>query len=99
MQVLLRNQFPTELLERSLKLSVKAVDRLTMATDPNTKPAARCAYIRACYLAEDLKCFGYKTDCPLYQKSNGQYFNEARFHEAMDKLIDKTRARFANLPK
>ncbi len=63
------------------------------------KPACRCAYIRACYLAEELKCFGYKTDCPLYQKSNGDYYNESRFHEAMDKLIDKTRAKYEDLPE
>lgn len=62
------------------------------------KKARRCAYIRACYLAEELKCFGYKADCPLYQKSNGQYYNARRFHEAMDRLIDKTRAKYENLP-
>lgn len=57
------------------------------------KPSARCAYLKACYLAEELKCFGYKTDCPLYQKSNGEYYHPARFDEAMNKLIDKTRAK------
>ncbi len=63
------------------------------------KPAIRCAYIRACYLAEELKCFGYKTDCPLYQKSNGEFYSTTRFHEAMDRLIDKTRAKYENLPE
>ena len=57
----------------------------------------RCAYVMACYLAEELKCFGYKTDCPLYQKSNGEYYNEHSFNKAMDKLIDKTRAKYKNL--
>ncbi|MDH4156007.1 MAG: hypothetical protein OEW00_01855 [candidate division Zixibacteria bacterium] len=51
---------------------------------------ARCGYIGVCFLAEELKCFGYKTDCPLYQKSNDEYYSEARFNEAMDRLIDKT---------
>jgi hypothetical protein len=48
-------------------------------------------------MADELKCFGYKTDCPLYLKSNGEFCHEDRFHEAMDKLIDKTRARFRKL--
>jgi len=63
------------------------------------KIAERCLYIRACYLAEELRCFGYRSDCPLYQKSNGRYCDEKRFDQAMDKLIDKTRAKFENLPE
>ena len=63
------------------------------------KKSERCAYVRACYLAEELKCFGYKTDCPLYQKSNGEDYHEDRFHDAMDKLIDQTRTRFIVTPK
>ena len=54
-----------------------------MSEHPKTKRACRCTYIRACYLAEELKCFGFKADCPLYRKSNGQFCSEARFHEAM----------------
>ena len=57
------------------------------------KPTARCAYLKACYLAEDLKCYGFKTDCPLFMKSNGEFCSESRFHDAMDRLIDETRAR------
>ena len=63
------------------------------------KKSERCAYVRACYLAEELRCFGYKTDCVLYQKSNGEFYNEANFHDAMNKLIDKARARFLKLPE
>lgn len=58
------------------------------------KNASRCAYVTCCYLAEDLKCFGYKTDCALYMKSNGEEFSQHRFDEAMDKLINKTKAKF-----
>ncbi len=61
------------------------------------QPKGRCAYIIPCYLAEELKCFGYKTDCPLYQKSNGEFYNESRFNDSMDKLIDKTRAKHLKL--
>jgi len=70
-----------------------------MSEHTESKPACRCAYIRACYLAEELKCFGYKTDCPLYQKSNGDYYSEPRFNEAMDRLINRTRAKYENLPE
>jgi len=65
-----------------------------METNTTTRKLDRCAYLKACYLAEELKCFGYKTDCPLYQKSTGEYFDEYRFNEAMDKLIDKTIAKY-----
>ncbi|MBU8934562.1 MAG: hypothetical protein KOO62_11235 [candidate division Zixibacteria bacterium] len=69
-----------------------------MSSSNMPRKAERCAYIRACYLAEGLKCFGYKTDCPLYQKSNGDFCSKGRFDQAMDELIDKTRAKFENLP-
>jgi len=65
-----------------------------MATQNQFHKVERCAYIRACYLAEELRCFGYKTDCPLYQKSNGEYYSHERFNEAMDKLINKTIAKY-----
>jgi len=61
-----------------------------MTTVNKPRKVERCAYIRACYLAEELRCFGYKTDCPLYQKSNGEYYNLDQFNEAMDQLINKT---------
>ncbi|MEW6049863.1 MAG: hypothetical protein AB1644_02220 [Candidatus Zixiibacteriota bacterium] len=59
----------------------------------------RCAYLRCCYLAESLKCFGYKTDCVLYQQSNGESYSEEKFHEAMDTLINKTKAKFEKIPQ
>ncbi len=58
------------------------------------KNATRCAYVTSCYLAEELKCFGYKTDCPLYMKSNGEMLSQTRFDQAMDNLINKTKARY-----
>ena len=71
-----------------------------MKNSDNFKPANRCAYINACYMAEELKCYGYKIDCPLYQVSNGEYCSEFMFHEAMDKLIDKIKAKYdANIQK
>lgn len=63
------------------------------------KMTSRCAYLRACYLAEDLKCFGFKTDCALYQESNGEEYSEHRFNQAMDKLIDKTRTKYQDSDK
>lgn len=57
----------------------------------------RCIYLKACYMAEDLQCFGLKTDCPLYQKSNGGKFSEENFDRAMDRLINKTRAKHLEL--
>jgi hypothetical protein len=65
-----------------------------MTTQRKGKKVERCVYIEACYLAEELRCFGYKTDCPLYQESTGELYNQARFDEAMDKLINKTIAKY-----
>ena len=65
-----------------------------MGREEPFKPTIRCKFIYACYLADELKCFGYRTDCPLYMRSNGEYCNEARFDLAMDRLIDKTRAKY-----
>ena len=65
-----------------------------MATETKRQRASRCVYQRVCYLAEDLKCFGFKADCVLYMKSNGQEFDQRQFDEAMDELINTTRAKF-----
>jgi hypothetical protein len=69
-----------------------------MTTTRPYRKVERCAYVKVCYLAEALKCFGYKTDCVLYQKSNGEACDEHRFHEAMDTLINKTKAKYEKLP-
>lgn len=61
--------------------------------DKAIKKAERCAYLKVCFLAEELKCFGYMTDCALYQKSNGEDLTQERFNEAMDRLINKTMVR------
>jgi len=62
-----------------------------MKRKKSSKIGERCSYIRSCYLAEELKCFGYRNDCPLYLQSNGQYCDEKLFNEAVDKLIIKAR--------
>ncbi len=61
------------------------------------KKAERCAYLKVCYLAEELRCFGYMTDCVLYQKSNGEECSQSRFDAAMDRLINKTMAKHHKL--
>jgi len=60
---------------------------------PGFRPTKRCAYLKDCYLADELKCYGYKIDCPLYMRSNGEPCNESRFHAAMDTLILRTKAK------
>ncbi len=62
------------------------------------KKVERCGYVKVCYLAEALRCFGYKTDCVLYQKCNGEECEEQRFHQAMDTLINKTKAKYEKIP-
>ena len=57
----------------------------------------RCAYLKCCYLADALGCYGFKSDCNLYRRSNGETLSERDFDEAMDKLIDKVRARAQHL--
>lgn len=69
-------------------------DAIDMTTQRNAKKVERCVYVEACYLAEELRCFGYKTDCPLFQESTGEQYNKARFDDAMDKLINKTVAKY-----
>ena len=58
------------------------------------KKSEVCAYKECCYLAESLECFGYKTDCVLYMKSNDRFYTRTSFDEAVDKLINKTKAKF-----
>jgi len=55
------------------------------------KKIVRCTYLRECFLAEELECYGFKTDCPLYMRSNDEPCNEARFDAAMDELIRRTK--------
>lgn len=71
---------------------------MSMPLSRSPKKNERCAYLNCCYMAEALTCFGYKTDCVLYLKSNGEQYIEERFHEAMDRLINKTKARYEKLP-
>lgn len=53
----------------------------------------RCAYIKCCYLAETLDCYGYKADCILYIKSNDRFFTRQAFDAAVNSLIDKTKVK------
>jgi hypothetical protein len=57
----------------------------------------RCAYIRCCYLADALNCYGFKADCALYLRSNREMLSDADFDRAMNTLIDKVRAEDQNL--
>lgn len=61
------------------------------------KRTVRCAYLKDCYLAEALECYGFKTDCPLYMKCNDEPCSEARFHAAMDRLIRRTKEKHDRL--
>jgi hypothetical protein len=61
------------------------------------KQTTRCSYVKDCYLAEDLQCYGYMTDCPLYMKTNDEPCNDSRFHAAMDRLIMRTKAKHDRL--
>lgn len=65
-----------------------------MASSKTLKPVSRCAYLKSCYLAEELKCFGYKTDCVLYQQSNNEEYSRERFDDAMDRLIRRTEQKY-----
>lgn len=55
------------------------------------KKSVRCTYLKSCYLAEALECYGFKTDCPLYLRANGDQCNDFRFDSAMDELILRTK--------
>jgi hypothetical protein len=56
-------------------------------------PKSRCRYVKVCYLAEELKCAGFRLDCALYRKTNNQPVSEQSFHDAMDRLINKIKAK------
>lgn len=75
------------------QLFAVSTDIFFMQQKKSLKKTSRCAYIMSCYLADELKCFGYKIDCALYQESNGEYYSQGRFDQAMDDLINKTRKR------
>lgn len=85
----------------SANLLTENDDSLSMA-GAELKPLAkkahqRCAFIRCCYLADALNCYGYKADCALYKKSNDLYLREKDFDEAMNRLIDTVRAKDQSL--
>ena len=79
-----------------------ADDTCTMKTEaspiqPAPRRHERCAYIKCCYLADALGCYGFKADCALYRRSNGEEALDADFNRAMDDLIDRVRARAQRL--
>ncbi|MBN4056919.1 hypothetical protein JYU19_01270 [bacterium AH-315-J21] len=69
----------------------------TKITPTLAKRHERCAYIRCCYLADALNCYGFKADCALYLRSNKQGLSGPDFDRAMNSLIDKVRAEDQNL--
>jgi hypothetical protein len=72
--------------------------KMTNLTEKYREQQSRvCTYVNVCYIAKAMDCFGYKLDCPLYRKSNGQFVSEARFHEVVDQLINKTKAKHLGL--
>ena len=60
-----------------------------MVPDSGQKPTSQRAYKANCYLAEALKCFGFKADCVLYRKSNGEEVPASQFDTAMNELINR----------
>ncbi len=55
-----------------------------------------CAFLEVCYLAEDLKCPGFKPDCPLFTNSDGKDRSKAQFNQAMDQLIYKAITKYTD---
>jgi len=53
------------------------------------KPHIKCFYTDVCYLAEALKCYGYKTDCILFTPIADHSATIEEFHLAVNKLIIK----------
>jgi hypothetical protein len=67
---------------------------------PISKPAIWLKNSSALATKQIAHCIsGYKADCPLYKKSNGEYLNEERFNAAVDELIDKTKAKHAKISR
>jgi hypothetical protein len=64
-----------------------------MSADADNPVKHRCAYVMICYLAEELRCFGFKVDCPLYRQSAGDSYNQDDFDEAMDQLIKSAKSK------
>ena len=71
----------------------QVADDLFMRKSLVMRSPVRCAYVRDCYLGEAQECHGFKSDCPLYMKTNGETCNEADFHAAVDKLIVRTKTK------
>jgi len=53
------------------------------------KTRVKCFYTDVCYLAEALKCYGYKTDCILYTPIADHSATIDEFHTAINDLISK----------
>ena len=82
------------------KFNIHPVDKRDMNQKKmKFKVAERCLYLKVCYLADEFKCFGYKTDCALYQKSNNETCSEEQFNNAMDKLINKAVLKYQDISK
>ncbi len=89
--------FTKKHISKFLVFSVDSYDMIDKSK--KFKVAERCLYLKVCYLAEELKCFGYKTDCALYQKSNNEKCSEQRFNDAMNKLINVTMLKYQDEAK
>lgn len=63
------------------------------------KKTVRCSYLKACYLAEELECYGFKTNCALYMRANDEPCNGATFDAAMDELILRTKQKHDRLKR
>lgn len=71
--------------------------QLKKKRDKTPQKTEKCAYIKCCYLAEALECYGYKSDCILYLKSNNCFFTRKAFDEAVNRLIDRSKVRHEQL--
>jgi hypothetical protein len=84
---------PSIILSTGAHLYFGKSDNICMGKEKDNPIKHRCAWVMKCYLAEELRCFGFKIDCPLYRQSNGDSFDQEGFDKAMDELIDQTRAK------